>query len=185
MSREDWTAVSDKFKIARAVLADDFDGAAQLMSRIGPKGNVLNGGVPRLAALQRVQEVASVSGNLSARLRRACCKGRKRPRERERRNHRRSSRRGSPKPGAQRFPPVNSGGRARSSRSLRGAYTATSRQTNSIAARRPTKPAARCKLDRVMLLYKLRNTVTRAPLLFWGSSLPKVALRLGFCMHQM
>jgi hypothetical protein len=44
MSKEDWTAVSDKFKIAKAVLDDDFDGAAKLMGKIGAEGDVPKAG---------------------------------------------------------------------------------------------------------------------------------------------
>jgi hypothetical protein len=44
MSKEDWTAASSKFKIARAVLADDFGEAAGLMEKIGDKGDVPKSG---------------------------------------------------------------------------------------------------------------------------------------------
>jgi hypothetical protein len=36
--------VSDKFKIAKAVLDDDFDGAAKLMVKIGAEGDVPKAG---------------------------------------------------------------------------------------------------------------------------------------------
>jgi hypothetical protein len=44
MSGEDWTAVSDKFRIAKAVLADDFEGAVKLMEKIGAQGDVPKAG---------------------------------------------------------------------------------------------------------------------------------------------
>ncbi len=44
MSREDWSAIGDKFKIAKAVLADDFDEAATLMTKIGVEGDVPKAG---------------------------------------------------------------------------------------------------------------------------------------------
>jgi hypothetical protein len=41
---EDWTAVSEKFKLAKAVLSEDFEKAAEVMRRIGPEGEVHKAG---------------------------------------------------------------------------------------------------------------------------------------------
>lgn len=44
MAAEDWTAASDKFKLADAVLREDFGQAAALMTKIGLGGEIHKAG---------------------------------------------------------------------------------------------------------------------------------------------